>query len=459
MARSWSAIGLALSACLALLCFFPGTPVVQASDGSVPVWGGDLRLRGEGFDNALDLDDSRDDSYAFYRMRYRISLDTRPREGLRLYFRLGNEYRWGVHSGGVRDGVAFEAASIRDAESRISLDNGWAEITGGPSGALSLKLGRMDLAYGEGLLVFDGTPSDGSSSQYFDAILMGWRKEGASLDLFTAKLADEGFGTRARDEDLFGLYGRRRALEGYLLYRDKRGPTATTSGIPHPRQNTIAVGTRVTVLPETGLHLAAEAAYQSGRYHDRDPAAVAPDDDRRAYGGYLRGGWTAGHELRPGLEIGGVYLSGDDPETGRYEGWDGFYGEWPKYSELLIYSMYDNTTRVGIDAAHPASFDDAGTWTNLAAVWLEGRLRPHRMLRASLRGTWVRAAEDPVADPRFGDFRRDRERGVLLAGQVDLTPADGLTAQVLGESFDPGGFYGPGVDPAWYGRFQVTARF
>jgi hypothetical protein len=49
---------------------------------------------------------------------------------------------------------------------------------------------------------------------------------------------------------------------------------------------------------------------------------------------------------------------------------------------------------------------------------------------------------------------------------VNVTPVANCEMQALGETFDPGEFYqhpaqGRTVmgDRAWYGRFQVTARF
>jgi hypothetical protein len=445
------------------MLFFAGRSA--ATDVPPPTFGGELRLRAEGFDNPLDLRSSLDDSYQFYRMRYRLWVDEKPRDGLRLYFRLGGEYRWGVFAGGVQNNRILEAASARDAESRVSLDNGWAELAGPKGTGLSLKFGRMDLPYGEGFLVYEGTPSDGSSSVYFDAVKMTWTKGANTVDLFTAKLQDEGFGTKGKDEDLFGLYGRRGPFELYVLDRDKRGPTTTNSGIVHPAQQTTAIGGRVALLPPAGFYLAAEGAYQLGLYRDRDSLAAEPSSKRRGYGGYARGGINGGQGIHPGLELGGTYLSGDDPRTGRYEGWDGFYSEYPRYSELYLYTLYDNTTRIGIDPSHPVSYDDAGTWTNLAAVWLEGRIKPSPLIKGSMRGTLFYTAETYHSveksigpDPACG-CSRDRSRGWVLAGVIDVTPMPDVTGQVLGEFFEPGRFYGPHPDRAWYGRCQLTVRY
>jgi hypothetical protein len=450
--RGWArpaAVVAAAAACLAWASIAGAAEQAGAAAETVlPKFGGELRLRGESFDNILDLSDAGDDSYQYWRMRYRFWADATPREGLRLYFRFGNEYRMGSYAG---------AASVRDAESRVSLDNGWAELSDAARG-LSLRFGRMDLVLGEGLLIADGTPADGSSSAYFDAIRGSWWKRGGvALDLFTAKLADEGLGTTARDEDLYGLHAQRGEAAAYLLHRFKRGATVFQAGkpweVPSPRQRTTALGARWAHLPDTGWRAAVEAAYQIGRFED-DPGAGPGDEanSRRAFGGYARVGVTGDCYYRPALEVGGLYLSGDDPGTSRYEGWDDFYGEWPKWSELLVYTLLDGATRVGGDPARP---DDAGLWNNLTLLWVEGRADLAPKLAVTMRCSLVGAPEP--SGPGGG-----HNRGTLLAMRADWTRWRGVALQALGEHFSPESYYGGRggyFDSAWYARFQIVTSF
>lgn len=453
------------------LLLLDGLGAVGRTDDASPApvrFGGEIRLRGEAFENLLDLDATADDAYGFWRLRYRLWADAAPRERLRIYLRLGNEYRWGVYEGNVRGNDVFAAASIRDPESRISLENGWAEI--GAGAPVRFRFGRMDLFYGEGFLVFDGTPADGSASAFFDALRLSWDSGGGTTDFFAAKLVDEGFGTAADDEDLYGLYHHGERLDAYFLHRIQRSDLMTASGIVHPRQHTSAAGGRIAILPEVGWRLAAEGAFQIGK---RGPAASSiipgPEDDsdlissgarndRRGWGGYLRGGYVAGAPHGAGIEVGALYLSGDDPGTTVYEGWDGFYSEWPKWSELLVYTLYDNTTRVERGGDDPRG--DEGTWTNLTAAWLEARIRPRREMEVALRGTWLGA-------PEATGWTTSRSRGFVAAGRIDVTPSPGIVCQALGEFFVPGDYYaaggcsscGTGADNAVYGRLQVTAGF
>jgi hypothetical protein len=395
--------------------------------------GGDLRLRGEGFDNILDLTDSKADNYTFYRMRPRLWVDAHPREGLRVYLRLTDEYRWGR---GER------TSGARDADLKIGVDNAYADVRIGGSplgGNLNLRFGRQDLMYGEGFLVWDGTPSDGSSTACFDAAVLSWTHEQSKskVDMLMSKIAETGFAPGRNDEDFFGLYAKRDPGEFYVLYRDQRAPLFFISGadtIVHPERRTTAIGARYARLPETGLHFAAEGTFQTGDFGE---------ESNRGFGGYARGGYTV-TPRKLCVELAGVYLSGDDPKTRKYEGWDGFYSEWPKYSEGTVYTMYDGLTRIGRD--------DAGTWTNMTAYWVEGRAVPMKQARVSVRATKLLANEK--TGPGTG-----KDRGFLVAGQVNVDLGAGLTGQVLGEYFDPGDFYAKDADWSWYGRWQLIAKF
>jgi len=398
-------------------------------------FGGELRLRDEAFNNLRDLTDTVDDdagepvdstydNYNFYRFRVRFWAEARPRDNLTLHFRLGHEYRMGRGE---------NTSGIRDPEGKIGIDNAWARID---RGRLSFTFGRMNLMYGEGFLVFDGTPADGSGSAYFDALkLTVHTRRGFDVDLFAAKIDEEGFGTDVEDEDLYGIYSQGEFLHAYILYRNKRQATESGSGTVRPKRETAAFGARLAKLPDFGYRWAMEGALQIGEVEE---------NDSKGFGGYARFGWNSRRGIKPGFEFGGVYLSGDDRETEEYEGWDGFYGEWPKYSELYVYTMYDNTSRI-----QP---NESGTWTNMFAGWAQANIVLNTC-RISGRVTSFHAAEESTG-PGNGT-----ERGLLIAGRADIPLGTGVKGQLLGEHFSPGDFYEDNADPAWYFRGQITASF
>ncbi len=421
-----------------LTMFMLAETAMAEGKASDVTFGGELRLRAEGFENILDLQDRgdsvptipggdttwtrRNDGYEYFRFRTRLWWRVRPHQGVEMCFRLGNEYRFGRGE---------HVAGVKDPESKVSLDNAWARLSRGP---LSFSFGRMDLMYGEGFLVFDGTPADGSSSAWFDALKLTLSRPHGAVDVLYAQIDEEGFGSQDRDEDLVGVYATRGWMEAYALRRTKLQDTKSLSGTVHPRGSTTAVGARVVRPVAKTLTITAEGALQRGhtRYIDRE-----------GLGGYARLTWRGEGRGKPVVELGGLSLSGDDPSTEEDEGWDGFYGEWPKYSELLVYTLYDNTTRI--------TPNEPGTWTNLTACWLDLAGGPPSA-RASLRlmPLW---APQPVG-PGGG-----RHRGVLVAARLGGELGRGVSAHVLGEWFDPGDFYAADADRAWYARWQLTAAF
>lgn len=401
--------------------------------------GGDIRLRLEGLNNALDLNDGANDSYGFFRLRSRVSIDGRHGQDLQVYFRLANEYRWG--RGELVSG-------LNDPAGKVSIDNGYVDVRIRPVPGLRARLGRQDLMYGDGFLIFDGTPADGSSSAYFDALKLSYSYgpcDMNSVDLFMAKIEAEGFPTGTNppggSENIYGLYGalasaKERKCDLYLLYHDKRDPTRTGGGVVlHPPQRTAVLGGRYSIAPASGLRWGAEGAVQTGRYAGRY---------RRAFGGTAHAGWVSLTWPHPGFDVGGVYLSGGSPTTGRYEGWDGFASEWPKYSELYIYTVYDALTRI-----RP---DDAGSWTNLSGLWAQIQMDTVTRVSAQIRATWLGAPLSTGPGP-------GRVRGMLYAGAISVYLGSGLRGQALGEVFVPGSFYAGGPDVAEYGRLQLTASF
>ena len=398
-------------------------------------FGGELRLRDEAFNNPRDLADTAEDetgtridstydNYHFYRFRVRFWAEARPRDNMTLHFGLGHEYRMGRGE---------NTSGIRDPEGKIGIDNAWARID---KGRASFTFGRMNLMYGEGFLVFDGTPADGSGSAYFDALKLTIRSQrGFDIDFFAAKIDEEGFGTEVEDEDLFGIYGIGKRVHLYGLFRNKRQSAGSGSGTVRPKRETAAIGVRIATLPQFGFRWALESAYQFGEVEEFDS---------QAFGGYAHLGWRSSKGIQPGFECGGVYLSGDDPETEDYEGWDGFYGEWPKYSELYVYTMYDNTSRI-----QP---NEPGTWTNMIAGWAQANIVLNTC-RLSGRITSFHAAEESTGP---GD---GTERGLLLVVRADIPLGAGVKGQLVGEHFSPGDFYADTADPAWYFRWQITASF
>jgi hypothetical protein len=104
------------------------------------------------------------------------------------------------------------------------------------------------------------------------------------------------------------------------------------------------------VTPRLGL--TAEWAYQFG---------TQGNINQNSFGGYTYLTYQMLPDAKYTLSLGFIALSGDDPKTANNEGWNPLFSRWPKWSELYIYSILNET----IEGASRVAY-----WTNLFAPYL-----------------------------------------------------------------------------------------
>ena len=133
-------------------------------------------------------------------------------------------------------------------------------------------------------------------------------------------------------------------------------------------------GARVQTPVLGPLSLTAEGALQSGSYGA---------EGRSAYGAIAHLDCSPRWDVPylKTLTLGTVLLSGDDPATGRMEGWDPVFSRWPKWSEGYIYTL-SRESRVAY-------------WSNLDSIYgslafvfgakANGTLTVHRLGAAKAR--------------------------------------------------------------------------
>jgi hypothetical protein len=291
--------------------------------------------------------------------------------------------------------------------------------------------------------------------------------EDAKLDLFAMKI-EEKRKELADDEDLYGAYltlnnvFENHKLETYVLHRNKNGEDDYGASTPFPDDvwldpalNTTALGARMSgaFLDDQSLTYAAEGVFQFGELEDVNgfyfPAASAGQDiDREAYGGYLWGKYTfVDSDWKPYVKLQGVYLSGDDPGSDDYEGFDSFYGEWPQYSEGYIYQVYDPFAPLkgGVDG-------DLGSWTNMMIARAEVGAKPTEQASVLL------AYQHLWADEETGLGDGD-ERGDMVIGILTYNFNKYLSGHLLGEYFWPDDYYPDDTDDSFFARYQLMLQF
>ncbi len=422
--------------------------------------GGDIRWRGLYYDNVWGFDDSTGgDQREVFRFRPRIYFDWQPNDDFEAYVRMTKEWFYGQDN---------EMPGYNVEGKDVMFDNAWAQMNNIMDTGLTLKIGRQDLIYGEGFVMLDGTPQDGSQTISFDAAKLTYSHDWGTSDLFYAKLHENNF-SLADDEDVYGLYNKLKfenfGLEPYLLFRNKNVPSIDLSvqsppiGDPSPKEETLLLGLRGTtkfdVSDGVSLALAAEGGKEWGEM-EIDPITAGAfgltqdNVDRDAWAGLVHGtltfedvAWT------PSFKAAFSYMSGDDPNTSDYEGWDDFYAQWPKYSELYVYSLYDGFREL---SGNNMNDPDIGVWSNMMIPEFMITVHPTERWTQSIRYLCFLAEEK--SGPGTGN-----ERGHNLQWLTKYKFTKNLSTHFLFEWFDPGDFYADDADDALFTRFELMYTF
>lgn len=422
-------------------------------------WGADQRVRHE-YMHSPFLIDSDPPGHQFSLQRYRARLwgTFTPVRPLDLNARLAWEGRY-----------YFDPASKGDWDgSEIFVDTFNATLRlGGGSGnsaaPATLTIGRQDLRYGDGWLVFDGTPLDGSRSVYFDAARLSLDLQAARTTVDAVVLQQEArsdawlrpFGDEDKlqmEQDERGglLYVSNRSLmrtqlDAYAIYKHAERVLANGD-----EGDIFTVGTRVCHELSEHWQLRAEAAYQFGH---RDNPVLYPlaDGGLSAWGLNTRLTHRLKDQLNTQAYVGYEHLSGDDPNTAANEAFDPLWGRWPQWSDLYTYTMAGETRLAEITNLH-----------RLSAGW---QVEPARDVTLCAGYSALLADQNTYAG-RAGFSAGGAFRGHLLSAVLRYKLNRHVGGNLVADYLIPGDYYqdAPGPlhvrrDPAAYLRVEVTITF
>lgn len=437
--------------------------------------GADIRIREEYFDDIPIIADppgvTRGGENDYFRFRVRAWAEADLMKNVTLKARLVDEMRlW------AKPDAPTAQASSYDPPDEWVLDNLYVDIKGLANDKLDLRIGRQELIYGTGKIILEGTPKDGSRTIYHNAIKATVKTCPAStldiIGIYNPPEDDLAIDSAERDLTGFtgypndltesggGLYlksqkSKEMPFEAYLLYKNESdwvqaGRTNSsllpwqTLDVSNPAKIEIknesadigTIGTRLLPAFSERLKGNIELAYQFGQRGDEDISAFMID-------AFLIYSCPMMEDMKPAIDYGIYYLSGDDPATAKDEGWDPLWARWPQYSELYVYAW---------DA------EGAAKWSNLAMPHAGLTLSPTKRLKTSALVGYMFAPEEN--GPGGGD-----ERGLLavLKGEFTikekwLTDKDKLAGHLWLEMVDPGNYYNVD-DTAVFARWQVTYEF
>lgn len=434
MATRPSASAAVLAALSAALLAVPAAAIDV--DRDMLDWGFNLRVRQAYIQNGFDLSNDGADDLNYLRVKSQLWGAFMPAENWKLHAMLNNEHRhWFKSNRGLEDEdfeideVIFESLYLQGRK-----------VDGTPFG---FTVGRQNLFYGEGLICWDGGPLDGSRTAYFNAALVHieWGKRRVDVhaisnsqkDDYLPIINDQDRSLIEWDETGAGLYYidesfEKQKLEAYYFYKNENDPDDV-----FPESDIHTVGARVSGSVTDAVTFAAEWAGQIG---ERDIA------HRLAYGGYLHGTLRLPLERPLSVSAGGMYLSGDDPETGDYEGWNPMYARWPKWSELYIYTL--------------AGERGVAYWENLASGWLGLTIEAHERVSLDAKVYAMWAPEQPFAGGAV--FGEGDYRGTLSIVKIDWNLRNYVSGHLLWEMLQPGDYYANG-DAAHFLRWEFNFRY
>ena len=406
-------------------------------------WGADLRLRHTVIGNVGLKDEDPNADRTFQRYRVRLFGEYASTGPLGASARLV----WEGRHYGKPDARTWPWPGFETWYSGGAFFDQLAIELKRPGGApFTLKAGRQDLSLGDGWLVQDGTPIDGSRTACFDAVRLTFDAKSlrttfdlVGLDLASdtgrfpsplngtvedqAEQAERGLILWARNESL--VKGGR--LDAWVIYKDARpsstpGNVRVNNGAPFPSAPDDGEVTTAGLRGElkgARWEARAEGALQGGRRNGRD---------LRAFGGrgrvtrLLPDRWKS--RVHAGVEI----LSGDEPGSGDDEAFDPLWGRWPQWSELMIY-QWPLDSRVG----------EATNLVRLNAGWA-ARLGEAASLTLDYHALWADEASTrtPAQAANLGG---GRFRGHLVTSRLKTSFGAHVAAHLHSEYLAPGDFY------------------
>jgi hypothetical protein len=401
-------------------------------------YGAEERIRSENWSNVVDFNSKVADERHQVRFRTRLWMGISLGKHIDLFAGLNNEFK------------KQTTPDLKLDSDEIVFESCYLDIKNIFIPGLSLRIGRQNLFKGDGILIFEGDPQDGSRTTYFNAADLSYSYKKSSLELigildpkrdqFLPRINDKSKPLIEWKEQAVGFYYTdknhpRTQFENYYFYKKETLDSRSTLNRQfQPDRHLHTAGTRIMHTFDKGLSLTGEFATQWGRQQ--------PGNDIRGLGGYgyLKKSFDRG--WKPYLQAGAWAFSGDDPATPGIEGWDPLFARWPKWSELYLYSL---SREKGV-----------AYWTDIWMTQAEAGFSPHRLLDVRLTYFHLQAFHPFPGDPNV--FGRGKNRGEMLQGRMDLKINKNVKGHVLYENLLPGSFYAS-KDAAYFLRFEVVFSF
>ena len=298
----------------------------------------------------------------------------------------------------------------------------------------SLTVGRQNLLYGSGNVLFESSPLDGVRGYYFNAVKGSWGFDQFKVDVI---------GIYNPSEDDFVINDQHKRLVendesgGVVYLTNKSHPLLpkdlyyvykhekTASG---PALDLHTVGFRLQPNVSENIKANVELAYQGG------DGAGGANISAWMFDAYAK--WTFPTVAsKPELLLGYYFLSGDDPNSRQDEGWNPVWARWPKYNYIGAYNFLPVIAR----------------WSNLGMTRLGVTMATPGNTTLTVTASHLTA---PEAGPAGG-----KTRGELVSVALDFKVAEQIKGWAGYEWFTPGNYYPDQHEGAHWARLEFIYSF
>jgi|WetSurMetagenome_2_1015567.scaffolds.fasta_scaffold00320_22 hypothetical protein len=439
--------------------------------------GGSIRLRQEIWTNTVALGTNQTSQKDRNYFRLRVSLWGQADVGkyFDAYARITTEPKY--YLGPYHPGITGESHGQYTDQDEVFADNIYISGKKLFNGLVDFRVGRQDFLspddmYGEGFLIMDGTPGEGSRSFYFNAAKVRFNitKENSvdlvyindpDTDTFMPSLHPRITGNplyiggrkllTASHEQAVVVYGRNKfgkmfTFDPYYIYKIEDG------FLTNPRLKLHTFGGRVTANYE-GWRAKGELAYQFGKYDSN--RTYTEGIDRTGLGGYAFFGRkfeeTPG---KPEIDIGAVYYSGDNPNdnSNKRTAFDPLFSRFPSWNELYVYTLVpENSARYANNIP--------GYWTNMVIYMIKGKVNVTKTTALTLTYQYLMAAETTSGLSSSEFSNKSKDRGHLPTAILNQNIMKNLDGMLQFEYFVPGKFYASNTKDAIFFRWQLMYKF
>jgi hypothetical protein len=337
---------------------------------------------------------------------------------------------------------------------------------------VTATIGRQDIMnLGQGWLVFDGTPVDGSRTFYFDAARFTfdlgektkldtiyvsnmpksdwWLKPINDRDKIVTQEEEQGAIVYLTDKSTPTQF------EGYFMFKDnnpiddiaRNFITSTAKLQQYSKKAEIyTFGGAVSGSINDNWGYRVEGAVQTGKSASPSTLVTAYNhtEDLLAFGEKSTLEYSFKDDIDNKLHVTYEYLSGDNPNTKRVESFNPLWGQWPQWSEMYqpyITQLEDNLV------------------SNLHRLDFGHKFKPNSQWEILTDWNLLWADQNTYkGNPHFTDD--GNFRGHLLTCWARYNFSKQLKGNLVGEYFMPGNYYAKANnDDALYFHFTVEYTF